>query len=173
MFRSAPGPLRRGACLLAALALGAPATAGASSIGGFWEEAARLAGLPSSVLYGIALQEAGARWGDGTFRPWPWTLNTPRGPVRYASREEAVAGLRNFVRDGVRNIDVGLMQVNLRWHGARVRRPEDLLDPRTNIAVAAQILREEKHIGHYHSKRPERARAYAARVARFASVLEK
>ena len=71
------------------------------------------------------------------------------------------------------NIDIGIMQVNLRWHGHRVADPLTLLEPDSNIRVAAAILREaidsvptdlELGVGRYHSSDPSRARAYGRRV---------
>jgi hypothetical protein len=44
-----------------------------------WGSAATYAGINVSTLYGIATQESGMRWKDGTFRPWPWTLNVNIG----------------------------------------------------------------------------------------------
>jgi hypothetical protein len=41
--------------------------------------AASYAGINVATLYSIAVQESGMRWRDGTFRPWPWTLNVNEG----------------------------------------------------------------------------------------------
>lgn len=144
--------------------------------GSLWARAARIAGLAPHELYGIALQETGMRWRDGSFRPWPWTLYAPSGPERYASRADAEAALKRHLRRGVVDIDVGLMQVNLRYHGHRVANPADLLDPRLNLWVAAAILRETRGastgkrqaIARYHSWRDERGDRYAGRVLRYA-----
>ena len=38
-----------------------------------------------------------------------------------------------------KSIDVGLLQVNTRWHGHRVDRLESLLDPKINLGVGAAI----------------------------------
>lgn len=65
------------------------------------------------------------------------------------------------------------MQVNTLWHSQRVRDPQDLLDPATNLRVAAVILAEamkstpdlELGIGRYHHWTDEtKSRAYAKRV---------
>ncbi|HCF3186005.1 TPA: lytic transglycosylase domain-containing protein, partial [Pseudomonas aeruginosa] len=39
-----------------------------------YQLAAQQAGVPSPVLYAVALQESGARL-RGRLIPWPWTLN--------------------------------------------------------------------------------------------------
>ena len=55
-----------------------------------WANAAAYAGVDVNTLYGIALQETGMKWPDGTFRPWPWTLyvnktqnGVKKGPVNF------------------------------------------------------------------------------------------
>ena len=69
----------------------------------------------------------------------------------------------------MRSIDVGLMQVNVRWQGHRVGKPEELLDPATNLRVGADILAESigsapgnlvLGIGRYHAGFQDEARAY-------------
>src|SRR5690606_25458454 len=57
-----------------------------------YQVAAQRAGIPSSVLYAVALQESGARI-NGRLVPWPWSLNVAGTPYRYATRTQACAGL--------------------------------------------------------------------------------
>jgi len=151
-----------------------------------WGSAAKVAGLDVSTFYGIAVQESGMRWADGSFRPWPWTLSlnegsrrVKKGPRHYASKAAAVAALRGFVRDGITNIDVGLMQVNLRWHGHRVHYDLNvLLEPTANIMAAASYLGEieanssQEKLSAYHApKKPVRGNAYANRVNHFSRII--
>lgn len=144
-----------------------------------WGRAAVTAGVEPATLYGIALQESGMRWDDGSFRPWPWTLNTPDGSMRFADQASAQAELGRLIRRGVRNIDVGLMQINLRHNGHRVKNPLHLLDPGTNLVVAASILRETvgasrtvgQGVARYHSWNPYRGSNYARQVSQYASRL--
>lgn len=86
-----------------------------------------------------------------------------------------MAKVREILLKGVENIDVGLMQINLRWHAHRVNYDvARLFDPATNIAVASEILIEtmaqangdyERAVGLYHNQRdPERAKRYASGV---------
>jgi hypothetical protein len=44
--------------------------------------------------------------------------------------------------EGQRNIDVGIMQVNLRWHGHCVAKPKHLLNPNINLEIGAKLLAE-------------------------------
>lgn len=123
-----------------------------------YQIAAHQAGVPSPVLYAVALQESGTRL-RGRLIPWPWTLNVAGTPQRYASRAEACAGLRRaLARTPANRIDAGLGQVNLGYHAHRYTQPCELLDPYRNLAIAAEILREQHTpgedwllaIGRYH-----------------------
>ena len=61
---------------------------------------------------------------DGGLAPWPWTVWLHgRGGVFLETREQALSTLRAY---SAGSIDVGLMQVNLRWHGHRIASPEEL-----------------------------------------------
>ncbi|HHK4234670.1 TPA: lytic transglycosylase domain-containing protein, partial [Pseudomonas aeruginosa] len=95
----------------------------------------------------------------GRLIPWPWTLNVAGKPHRYATRAEACAGLRRaLARTPANRIDAGLGQVNLGYHTHRYTQPCELLDPYRNLAIAAEILREQHTpgedwllaIGRYH-----------------------
>ena len=94
-----------------------------------YQLAAQQAGVPSPVLYAVALQESGARL-RGRLIPWPWTLNVAGRAERYATRAEACAGIRRaLARTPVNRIDAGLGQVNLGYHAHRYAHPCELLDP--------------------------------------------
>jgi soluble lytic murein transglycosylase-like protein len=123
-----------------------------------YQLAARQAGVPSPVLYAVALQESGTKL-HGRLTPWPWTLNVAGRAERYASRADACAGLRRaLAQTPAKRIDAGLGQINLGHHAHRYRDACDLLDPYRNLAVAAEILKEHylpgedwlPAIGRYH-----------------------
>ena len=123
-----------------------------------YQLAAQRAGIPSPVLFAVALQESGARL-HGRLIPWPWTLNVAGQAERYATRAEACTGLRRaLARTPASRIDAGLGQVNLGYHAHRYEHPCDLLDPYRNLAIAADILLEQHTpgedwmvaIGRYH-----------------------
>jgi hypothetical protein len=109
--------------------------------------AARKAGIPSAVLYAVTLQESGM-WREGRFAPWPWTLNVAGRPRRFENRMDACRELTKSLRaHPLKRVDVGLAQINLGHQRHRYQRPCDLLDPRQNLAVAADILREQYRPG--------------------------
>ncbi|WP_296258018.1 MULTISPECIES: transglycosylase [unclassified Pseudomonas] len=106
-----------------------------------YQLAAARAGIPASVLFAIALQESGAPL-RGQVIPWPWTLNVAGIPQRFASRDEACTALRlALTRHDAKRIDVGLGQTNLGYHPDRYASACDALDPRENLAVTAELLR--------------------------------
>ncbi|HVL01636.1 MAG TPA: lytic transglycosylase domain-containing protein [Dongiaceae bacterium] len=59
----------------------------------------------------------------------------------------------------VRSVDIGLMQINWKFHGEHFESMEDLFDPATNLDYAARFLRQllkthgdlETAVAHYHS----------------------
>jgi hypothetical protein len=126
-------------CARFALALEVPPPA--------YQLAAQQAGVPSPVLYAVALQESGTRL-RGRLIPWPWTLNVAGQSERYATQTAACAGLRRaLVRAPASRIDAGLGQINLGYQVHRYDHPCDLLDPYRNLAVAAEILQEQHESG--------------------------
>lgn len=112
-----------------------------------YQLAAQRAGVPSPVLYAVALQESGTRL-RGRLIPWPWTLNVAGQSEHYATRVAACAGLRRaLVRAPASRIDAGLGQINLGYQAHRYDDPCDLLDPYRNLALAAEILQEQHESG--------------------------
>lgn len=113
-----------------------------SEVPGGYRAVARAEGVPADMLYALACAESGRRLDDGVIRPWPWALNVDGESRFYASR---VAAHQDLTRELARrtNIDIGLGQINWRWHQTRLRSPWQALDPYFNLATAAQLLRAE------------------------------
>lgn len=116
-------------------------------------------GIDPYLLYVVALTESARAFND-IVAPWPWALNRKGETIYLDDHEAAAAHVRSLLAIGQQSIDIGLMQVNLRWHGHRVQRAEDLLDPVTNLHVGADILAESiasapgdliLGVGRYHS----------------------
>ena len=153
------------------LALHAPVHA---SVPFGYQQVADAYDLPPEVLYAVALTES-ARQVDstGNVRPWPWTLNVQGRGHFFDSRQEAEAALQEHFDAGRRSIDIGLMQVNWRYHRQRLGSPQLALDPYHNLRVAAEILHHCHQsrqdwwaaVGCYHAPNsPQRADRYRARV---------
>ena len=135
----------------------------------------RAATIPRHLLRAISLAESG-RWDDARQAniAWPWTV-TARGEGRYLpSKAAAVRHVRRLRSEGVRNIDVGCMQVNLLYHADAFASLEQALDPATNVAYAAEFLKDQfaatgswvRAAANYHSTTPEKGRAYREKVVR-------
>jgi len=151
-----------------------------------YQLAAQRAGIPSSVLYAVALQESGIQWNSGRNQrlvPWPWSLNVAGQSRRFDTRFHACTALQQAMRTtpAIR-IDVGLAQINLGYQQHRYRQPCELLDPYRNLAIAADILKEQHRpdedwllaIGRYH--RPaggEPAARYRRSVSRHLERIHK
>jgi hypothetical protein len=136
-----------------------------------WAE--RLTHIPERLLASVALAESGRL--DPVTRAkiaWPWTV-TSGGQGRYFStKQEAIAWVKTLQARGVRNIDVGCMQVNLQHHPEAFTSLDEAFDPPTNVAYAAAFLLslfQEKRswpvaVGLYHSATPIFHFAYRNKV---------
>lgn len=166
-------------CLALALTTGAAA---AEPVPPGYRQVARETGVPPRLLYAIGLTESGRRVeidGRSVLRPWPWTLNVGGKGLYFPTRAQATETLEALYDQGRRSIDIGLMQVNWRYHRSRLADRRQALDPYFNLRVAARILREcheathdwWQAVGCYHSPGKgkaarKRAERYRARVRR-------
>lgn len=164
---------RRLTGFITALCLCAPA--GAEPVPPGYVQVATEYAIPPEILYAVASAETGLRLPSGITRPWPWTLNVEGKGERYRTRLEAYQAIQAHLAEGRRSIDIGLMQVNWRWHHRLLLDPWMALDPYFNLRVGAHILRERYQespdwliaVGRYHSPANRaRAQAYRARVVR-------
>lgn len=187
LVAAAPTSAATPASLVSVVTGTAPALRAGADASGFldgtvWTDVARRHGLDPRLLYGVALQETRHRAGPHTSAPWPYTLRGPKGPQFHRSRQTAARALRQLMaRHRPQAIDVGLMQINLHWHGDKVADPVQLLDAHTNLEIAAEILAEaiqsapgdlELGVGRYHHwKNAAIARAYGRRVLRMVRAM--
>lgn len=139
-----------------------------------WEKAAQNVGIDPVILYAVALAESASYRGLNMTSPWPYAIRNGSNATYAKSRIEAEQVLNKALQEGEKyQLDIGLMQINLRWHEHRVNSPDELLDPITNLDIGSRILAEaiqsspndlELGIGRYHSWNEERARWYGQRV---------
>ncbi|WP_122053714.1 transglycosylase SLT domain-containing protein [Vibrio sp. Evd11] len=123
--------------------------------------------VPADILYALAVQETNSRMNDRTVRPWPYTINVAGKAFRYENLGQLIAASNDLISEGKRSFDVGLFQVNWRWHSHRVDSIEQLAHPVNNGIVASQILIEQYNIyknwavaaGRYHN--PNNNHGYA------------
>lgn len=143
------------------------------------EQTAARHGLPSGLMPAISRVETGLKQGEKGVRAWPWTLNVQGKGYYFKTREDALAKLREVIASGVRNVDVGCMQINYRWHSSNFASIEEMMEPRSNTAYAARFLTElkdrhgswEEATRHYHSADDTRGEAYLGRVSRVLAKL--
>jgi hypothetical protein len=130
-------------------------------------------GIPPRLMQAIALTESG-RW-DAQRQSkvaWPWTINAEGEGRYFPSMGAAIAAVRDLKARGVNSIDVGCMQVNLRYHGDAFTDLTEAFDPETNVGYAADFLKTlyqqtgswTEATGRYHSATPELNGPYKARV---------
>lgn len=164
--------------LLALLLLPAAALAQPAEQGQLCRAAIRAAetaaGIPAHLLMAIGRAESGRRDPvTGAFHPWPWTINAEGRGSFFPDRAAAIAAVRSLQAQGVRSIDIGCMQINLRHHPNAFASIEEAFDPAANARYAARFLTElrtelgdwNRASAAYHSRTPEYANAYQARVA--------
>ena len=129
--------------------------------------------VPTHLLAAIAMNESGRTHPDLKKRlPWPWTVMA-EGQGRYLpSKAAAIAEVEGLRARGVRNIDVGCMQINLHHHARAFDSLEEAFDPASNVAYAARFLTDlfeqtgswAEAAGRYHSATPEFKEPYQQRV---------
>ncbi|MDR6610551.1 hypothetical protein J2X87_005662 [Pseudomonas synxantha] len=109
--------------------------------------AARNAGIPSSILFAVALQESGITLRNQRL-PWPWTLNIAGAAHYYSTRRDACLSLLQAMkRHSATRIDAGLTQINLGHQKRFYQFPCEVLSPQRNLAIAAMLLREHYRPG--------------------------
>ncbi len=133
----------------------------------------RARGFPLGVMRAVAIAESGRPVNKGQARiAWPWTV-TAGGSGRYfATKAAAIAHVRALRRDGVRSIDVGCMQINLRYHPRAFESLDKAFDPERNAAYAGDFLARlheksrswSRALAFYHSGDPVKGSRYRRRV---------
>jgi len=136
------------------------------------ELAANITGVPSALLLCIARVESGRSTPQG-LQPWPWALNVEGTSRYFANKKEAVAYVNECLAQGMTNIDVGILQLNYKWHSQGFTNLEAMLDPHLNALYAARFLKRlrlqhgswAKAVAAYHSSHLKRGQAYITKVA--------
>ena len=130
--------------------------------------------IKSNLLQTIASVESG-RWNAqaGKRVAWPWTVHANGKGRYYKSKAEAIAAVKDMQQRGITNIDVGCMQINLKYHGEAFANLDEAFDPEKNVAYSAKFLRKlykrnkqnwTKTAMHYHSRNLRRGTNYKNRL---------
>lgn len=161
------------AAIAALLATPAQALDDTAACGAETARQEKLQGIPDRLLHAISLVESG-RW-DNDRRAsfaWPWTVMA-EGEGRFLpNKAAAIAEVKMLQARGVKNIDVGCMQVNLLAHRDAFKSLDEAFEPASNVAYAARFLvglygstQNWATAGaYYHSQTPSEAAPYKARL---------
>ena len=138
--------------------------------------------LPSRLLKAIAMQESG-KWNKDYQKkvPWPWTMNVRGKGYYFDSKAEAMKKFQHYRSQGIKSIDVGCMQVNMKYHGSHFNNYNQAFDPEYNIRYSAILLRKlyKKYgswkvaVANYHAgsnrsaERKARGKRYSQKVLKY------
>ena len=111
--------------------------------GTLWEKYGQQFGLEPTLIYSVALYESKKNGKEHMLQPWPFAIRTP-GKSYYP---DTLSKAKKILKDVLEQyqpwqIDVGIMQINLKWNGHKVNSYEELLNKEINIKVGTQILKE-------------------------------
>ena len=135
--------------------------------------------IPGGLLQAISLAESG-RWFEdadankGEIIAWPWTVTTGGKGHFLPSRVDAIAFVQSLQASGVENIDVGCMQINLKYHPEAFSSIEQAFNAHANAAYAADFLKVRHAVsnswlqaaGDYHSTTPKLNQTYRQKVSK-------
>ena len=126
--------------------------------------------IPNKLLRAISLTESG-RTIDKKFVAWPWSVNVSGKPYYFKDKASTLLFLQKKVKYQ-KNIDIGCMQINFKYHNEQFKNLNTMLDPINNIDWAAKYLKKlykrykswNIAISRYHSSNPERMKKYLEKV---------
>ncbi len=128
--------------------------------------------IPDKLLTSISLVESGIKK-KNSFVSWPWTLNVGGKSMFFDNKNDALNFLKKNYKN--KNIDVGCMQISLKYHINEFDSLENILDPDQNVKYAAKFLKNlfskykrwNEAISRYHSSVPIRKKQYLQRVKNY------
>ena len=135
--------------------------------------------IPKGLLLGIGKAEA-IRKINNKYIIWPWTINHAGKSMFFDTKKQ----MRDYVFKNLKrndfNIDVGCMQINIRWHKNNFKKIADMFEVSPNISYATSFLLQlkkkygswDKAIKHYHSSDPKKNIPYLIKVKSFWKRLE-
>jgi len=140
-----------------------------------------LTGIPEGLLLGIGKTEAGRIIDKKELRVWPWTVNHAGKSLFFDNKKQMKNYVLKHLTKGDNNLDVGCMQVNLKWHKHNFKQVNDMISPEPNISYAASFLVQLKNkygnwneaIKNYHSSDPDKNKPYLDKVLSFWKMKDK
>jgi soluble lytic murein transglycosylase-like protein len=119
--------------------------------------------IPRGLLSAIVSIESGFN---------PYAVNIEGKTVTINDKSEAVKTIKEALNQGITNIDIGIAQINYRWHKDNFKNIEEMLNPTANIEYAAKLLSSlfkqhgtwHKAVRYYHSANSDHHRRYSRKV---------
>jgi len=126
--------------------------------------------VPREIIYKIARLESG-RHVNGRHVSWPWSINNGGKGYFLKDSTTALSMLSSLVAQGKTNIDVGCMQLNIRWHAEFFDSLRQMMNPSDNVRYAVRYLEQlyketgswEKAVKFYHSRNAKFNSVYYAK----------
>ena len=139
----------------------------------YTEKYNKMYSLPNKLLTSISLVESGIIEGK-SINPWPWALNINGKSKYFDNKKDTLIFLKESLPKN-RNIDIGCMQINYKFHGHNFKNLDHILNPEENVKYAAEFLKKlfKRHkswneaISRYHSSEPTRKKRYLIKVRNF------
>jgi hypothetical protein len=119
--------------------------------------------IPSGLLLAVIKTESNLN---------PFALNINGKPMYFRCKEEVIEAINEAISSGVVNIDIGISQINYRWHGENFSSIDSMVSIDKNLSYAAEHLSNlklkygdwHKALRHYHSAKPIHHNAYSRKV---------
>ena len=135
--------------------------------------------IPKGLLLGIGKAEA-IRKLNNKYIIWPWTINHAGKSLFFDTKKQMTNYVFKNLKKNDLNIDVGCMQINIKWHKNNFKKIADMFEVSPNISYAASFLLQlknkhgswDKAIKYYHSSDPKKNIPYLIKVKSFWKRLE-
>lgn len=120
-------------------------------------------GIPAGLLRSIAKIESGFK---------PFALNIAGKTLIFNDKAQMVAKIQQLLKEGTRNIDIGVMQINYHWHHKQFKNLEEIVSIPSNIEYSAKLLKNlyskhgswHKALRLYHSANSHHHKKYSRKV---------
>ncbi len=130
--------------------------------------------IPKGLLLGIGKAEAIRKIKNKNII-WPWTINHAGKSMFFDTKKQMTNYVFKNLKRNDFNIDVGCMQINIKWHKNNFKKITDMFEVNPNISYAASFLKQlknkhgswDKAIKHYHSSDPKKNNPYLIKVKSF------
>ena len=100
--------------------------------------------IPKGLLLGIGKAEA-IRKINNKYIIWPWTINHAGKSLFFDTKKQMTNYVFKNLKRNDFNIDVGCMQINIKWHKNNFKKISDMFEINPNISYAASFLQQLKN----------------------------